>query len=565
MKLVNSPTTKLAILADNAIQLLSREIKAQADLEKFSIEIFEGEYGQIDQVINDPFSPLYKFCPTAITILHSVEVMREEFYRLPSADRHQFSIKKIAELHDLFSTINQKLPDTKIIISNLAELQDGVYGNGANKYANSFLHTIRKYNLGLMDLAQNNGNLHVLDIAILQSQIGRERFYDPRLYINASMSFSVDSHELIAKNIIDLVRVFQGGAKKCLILDLDNTLWGGIIGDDGIEKIEVGDLGQGKSFTLLQCWAKELKKRGVLLAICSKNTESVAKEPFINHPDMQLRLEDIAVFVANWEDKASNIRKIQESLNIGFDSMIFIDDNRFERELVKSLLPAVTVPEMPEDPAEYLNYLESLNLFEVGILSALDKDRTALIQTELERKKMEGQFTNPKDFVKNLEMKANILKFNKFNTPRIAQLSERSNQFNLRTVRYSEQDIQRISQDSSYISFTVSIGDRLGDHGLIAVVVLRQEVDALFIENWFMSCRVLKRGVEQLTLEKMVALARDKGFKKIIGEYLPTKKNALVANHYQDLNFQDLGGGFWSLDVANHQSCEHFIGVTSDE
>lgn len=565
MKFINTPSTRLALLADNSIQLLSREIKSQADFAKLNVEIFESDYGQINQVINDSLSPLYEFCPTLITILHSVEVMREEFYRLPLADRYQFSIKKIAELQDLISTINQNLPDARVIVSNLAELQDGIYGNGANKYANSFLYAIRKYNLSLMELAQNNGNLHVLDIALLQSLIGRERFYDPRLYVNASMSFSVDSHEPIAKNIIDLVRVFQGGAKKCLILDLDNTLWGGIIGDDGVEKIEVGDLGQGKSFTLLQCWAKELKERGVLLAICSKNTESVAKEPFISHPDMHLRLEDIAVFVANWEDKASNIRKIQESLNIGFDSMVFIDDNRFERELVRSLLPTVTVPEMPEDPAEYLNYLESLNLFEAGILSVLDRDRTTLIQTELERKKMEGQFTNPKDFLKNLEMKAILSKFNKFNTPRIAQLSERSNQYNLRTIRYSEQDIQNISQDPNYMGIAVSLGDRLGDHGLIAVVVLRQEVDTLFIENWLMSCRVLKRGVEHVTLNKIVALAREKGCKRIKGEYLPTKKNALVENHFQDLNFQDLGGGFWGLEVTNHQCGEHFIEVTSDE
>jgi len=565
MKSVNTSSIRLALLADNSIQLLGREIKSQAEFFKFNIEISEADYGQIDQEINDQFSSLYKFCPTVVTIFHSVEVIREEFYRIPIEDRRQFSAHKIIGLQNLVSTINQKLPDAKIIVSNLAELQDGVYGNGANKYSNSFLYYIRKYNLSLMELAQSNGNLHVLDIALLQSQIGRERFYDPRLYVNASMSFSVDSHELIAKNIIDLLRVFQGGAKKCLILDLDNTLWGGIIGDDGVEKIELGDLGQGRSFTQLQSWAKELKKRGILLAICSKNTESVAKVPFINHPDMQLRLEDIAVFVANWEDKASNIRKIQESLNIGFDSMVFIDDNSFERELVKSLLPTVTVPEMPEDPAEYLSYLESLNLFEAGILSTLDKDRTSLIQTDLERKKMEGQFVNPADFLKNLEMKAVLSKFNKFNTPRIAQLSERSNQYNLRTVRYSEQDIQRISQDPGYMSFAVSLGDRLGDHGLIAVVVLRQEVDTLFIENWFMSCRVLKRGVEYVTLNKILALARERACKRIKGEYLPTKKNTLVENHFQDLNFQDLGGGFWGLDVTSHQSGEHFIEITSDE
>ena len=220
--------------------MLSREIKSQADVAKLNVEIFEADYGQINQVINDSLSSLYEFCPNVITMLHSVEVIREEFYQLSFANRNEFSIKKIAELQNLISTINQNLPDARVIVGNLAELQDGVYGNGANKYANSFLYAIRKYNLGLMELAQNNGNLHVLDIALLQSQIGRERFYDPRLYINASMSFSVDSHELIAKNIIDLMRVFQGGAKKCLILDLDNTLWGGIIGDDGIEKITKG-------------------------------------------------------------------------------------------------------------------------------------------------------------------------------------------------------------------------------------------------------------------------------------------------------------------------------------
>jgi len=565
MNKAKMPLTRMAILADSSIQLLSREIDTQSKLMDIDLEIFEADYGQIDQLIKDSHSDLYSFSPTVILILYSVEMVREEFYNTPIVERKEFSAQKINNLKSLIHFIHLLLPDAKAIVSNLAELQDGIYGNGANKYTLSFLYAQRKFNLGLMELAESSGNLHVLDIALLQSRVGRNSFYDPRLFVNASLSFGVDSLGLIAKNIIDLLRVFQGGAKKCLILDLDNTLWGGIIGDDGVEKIEIGDLGQGKSFTLLQRWAKELKERGILLAICSKNTESVAKEPFIKHPDMHLRLGDIAVFLANWEDKASNIRKIQESLNIGFDSMVFIDDNRFERELVKSLLPAVTVPEMPEDPAEYLNYLESLNLFEAGTLSTLDKDRTFLIQTELERKKIEGQFASPADFLKNLEMKASVSKFNKFNTTRIAQLSERSNQYNLRTVRYSEQDIQRISQDSAYMGYAVSLGDRLGDHGLIAVVVLRQEADILFIENWFMSCRVLKRGVEHLTLSKIISFAREKGCVLIKGEYLPTKKNALVENHYQSLKFEDLGGGFWGLDVENYESGEHFIEDVSDE
>jgi FkbH-like protein len=315
----------------------------------------------------------------------------------------------------------------------------------------------------------------------------------------------------------------------------------------------------GKAFTRLQKWAKQLQLRGILLAVCSKNTEEVAKAPFELHPDMVLRLEDISIFVANWNDKASNIKFIQSNLNIGFDSMVFIDDNPFERELVRKALPQVCVPELPEDPADYVDFLAGLNLFEPGILSALDSDRTKMIQKEIERNNLKNQFSDESEFLKSIQMIGKFENFNSFNTPRVAQLSERSNQYNLRTLRYSESDVQAIALASDQVGMAISLRDDLGDHGLISVIVLKLNQDELFIENWFMSCRVLKRGVEHLVLNKIVDDAKKLNYKTVTGEYIPTLKNTLVKDHFKDLGFTFNPDGRWYLNVEGYSPREHYI------
>ena len=227
----------------------------------------------------------------------------------------------------------------------------------------------------------------------------------------------------------------RGTFNKCLILDLDNTLWGGVIGDDGIEGIQLGHgLGIGKAFTELQQWAKKLQQRGIILCVVSKNDEQVAKEPFIHHPDMVLRLDDIAVFMANWETKVDNIRAVQQVLNIGFDSMVFLDDNPFERAIVRENIPGITVPELPEDPAQYLEFLYSLNLFETASASEVDDKRTRQYQQEAKRIELKRTFANEQEFLASLGMEARVEPFTAFNTPRVAQLTQRSNQFNLRTM-----------------------------------------------------------------------------------------------------------------------------------
>ncbi len=336
---------------------------------------------------------------------------------------------------------------------------------------------------------------------------------------------------------------------------------GGIIGDDGIENIQIGSLGIGKAFSEFQYWIKKLKNRGIIVAVCSKNTESVAKEPFEKHPDMVLRMEDISVFKANWDNKADNIRQIQSVLNIGFDSMVFLDDNPFERNIVRENIPEICVPELPEDPANYLEYLYELNLFETVSFSNEDTDRTKLYQIEAERVKVFQKFTNEDDFLKNLEMHSNIEPFNKFNTPRIAQLSQRSNQFNLRTVRYAEADIERISNSKDYVTFSYTLADKFGDNGLICVIILQKENEkSLFIDTWFMSCRVLKRGMENFALNTIVDFAKKNGYTSIKGEYIPTAKNDMVKDHYLNLGFIK-SHPYFSLEVENYQERKNYIKI----
>ncbi|MCQ2065773.1 MAG: HAD-IIIC family phosphatase, partial [Bacteroidaceae bacterium] len=337
-----------------------------------------------------------------------------------------------------------------------------------------------------------------------------------------------------------------------------------VVGDDGWEGIQVGHgLGIGKAFTEFQQWIKKLKNRGIIICVCSKNDEDKAKEPFEKNPEMVLKLDDIAVFVANWDNKADNIRTIQQILNIGFDSMVFLDDNPFERNMVRENVPGVLVPELPEDPGDYLEFLYAQNLFETASYSDADKDRTKQYQVEAQRVSSARSFTNEADFLKSLDMVSVVKGFDAFNTPRVAQLSQRSNQFNLRTVRYTEDDVRRMGESDQYACFSFTLEDKFGDNGLIAVVILKKEdSETLFVDTWLMSCRVLKRGMENFTLNTIAAYARENGFKRIIGEYLPTVKNGMVKEHYPSLGFLSVEGSNtaqYMLDVDSYNDRECYI------
>jgi FkbH-like protein len=553
---------KLALLGDSATQHLTQAICGYGYEVGFELDVFEADYDQVDRQILYKASELYQSQPEYVILIQSAQKLKKRFYATDISRRHLFAQAEAERISGLVAELSNNIPRVRIIHANFMELNDNVFGQYANKTEMSLLYQIRLLNCALMTVAINTKNLFICDIASLTNVFGQTAAVDNRNYIYADMAFGLDFLPNIAKSIVDIVQAASGAARKCLILDLDNTLWGGIIGDDGVENIQIGDLDQGKAFTELQYWARELVRRGVLLAICSKNDESVAKIPFEKHPDMVLKLEHIAIFVANWESKVDNIKKIKSFLNIGYDAMVFIDDNPYERGVVRHHLPEVTVPDLPEDPADYLPFLCSLNLFETTAYTQDDGERTAYFQQELKREMTQCSFTDERGFLKSLGMTCEINPFTAFNLPRAAQLIQRSNQFNLRTIRYTEEDLQRVSNSENHLNWTFSIHDQFGNYGLVSLVISCLEGDELFIDTWIMSCRVLKRGVENLALNEIVRDARTLGVKRIRGEYIPTPKNALVKEHYRNLGFTEDGNGEWVLDVASYTPREHFIEIT---
>lgn len=554
----NLKSIKIALLGDTATQFLQQSLRGTGYDFGYDLQIWEADFNQIERQVFDPTSELYEFEPDIVIFFHATHKLVAKYAKLKPEEYGSLADKQLALVENLHSTIKSHLK-AKIIYFNYTEIDDSVFGNYANKIASSFLFQLRKLNYELMVYASANADFYICDLSSIQNQVGKAAFFQPSVYINTEMVLSIEVLPIVAARTVELIAAMNGKFKKCLILDLDNTTWGGIIGDDGLENIQIGALGIGKAFTEFQYWVKKLKNRGIILAVCSKNTESVAKEPFEKHPDMVLHLDDIAVFVANWENKVDNIKLIQSILNIGFDSMVFLDDNPFERNIVRESIPHLTIPELPVDPAEYLEFLYTLNLFETVTYSDADANRTQQYQTEARRAVMQQSFTSEEGFLKSLNMVSVVEPFNKFNTPRVAQLSQRSNQFNLRTVRYTETDIEALATAEDYITLSFTLEDQFGDNGLICVIILKkQNGDALFIDTWLMSCRVLKRGMENFVLNTIVQAAKDTGFAYVQGEYIPTAKNEMVKDHYKNLGFEQKGNS-WFLNVDEYINRECYI------
>lgn len=556
------PKVKLALVGDTATQLLVTAIRGMGVECGYNMEVFEAEYNQVERQFFDMSSELYQFDADFIVLFLSTHKLCEQHSQLPPNEQAGLAKERVAFIESICQI--PALESKKIICFNFPEIDDAVFGNYANKVRSSFPFQVRQLNYELMELAARTPNLNIFDIASIQNKLGRDMMFAPNIYISTEMVLSLDSLPFIAERVMDIVCAVKGHFKKCLIIDLDNTIWGGVIGDDGLEGIQLGHgLGIGKAFTEFQMWIKKLKQRGIIICVVSKNNEETAKEPFEKHPDMVLKLDDIAVFIANWETKVDNIRTVQNILNIGFDSMVFLDDNPFERQMVRENIPDITVPELPEDPGEYLEFLYSQNLFETASYSVADKDRTKQYQVEAQRVSLSKTFSNEAEFLQSLNMLSTVSEFTKFNTPRVAQLSQRSNQFNLRTIRYTEADVTAMADDPEIIDLSFTLEDKFGDNGLVAVVILKPTSnETLFIDTWLMSCRVLKRGLEDFVLNTIVERAQNAGYHKIIGEYIPTTKNKMVEHHYQNLGFQKIEGTdtkLYELNVESYQPHICFI------
>ena len=543
------PKHRLALLGDCATQHIATAIKGYAYAKGLALDVLDADYDQILPQVIDSQSAMYGFKPDTVLIFMCAEKLYTDWCKTPQDTRAGFSDSTFTVIKDHWGHITSNCA-AKIMQFTFCENDDMCFGNFALSQDTSFIYQLRRLNQLIMESSTQNRNVFLVDLNGIQTRIGRERFFDAKLYYTAKIPISLNALPTVAANVVDVINAIRGEVKKCIILDLDNTLWGGVIGDDGLSGVQIGELGIGHAFTELQMWLKEMKNRGILLAVCSKNDEATAKEPFLSHDEMILRLDDFAVFVANWEDKAKNITHIRDTLNIGLDSMVFIDDNPFERDLVHALLPDVTIPDLPEDPADYLTHLKNLNLFEIASFSEEDVSRTQHYRAEAERTAQQKQYANYDEYLISLEMEALAAPFDEYNIPRIAQLTQRSNQFNLRTVRYTEAEVEAAASNPDLITIYFKLNDKYSDHGLISVVILEKRSGSnLFINTWLMSCRVLNRSMEEFIINKIIETGTQHGCNTITGEYIRTQKNAMVSDIYERLGFTRVGDNQFTANI----------------
>ncbi|HMK36644.1 MAG TPA: HAD-IIIC family phosphatase [Desulfomonilaceae bacterium] len=529
---------RMALLGSSTLDHFADVFTYWMAREGFSVELYLGPYNTFRQEVLQEDSDLYRFDPDFIWFFTNG---RDVCMNVDPASPAEAIDRAVREAVEGFETLWEKVGERSKahVIQNNADLPlTRVFGNFEGTAQWARLNLLRRFNLELA--AAIRPGVSLFDLDFVASSFGKHRWCDYRYWYHSKHAFSLDASGAVAFHAARLVGAHKGTAKKCIILDLDNTLWGGVIGDDGIENIRLGNGPDGEAFVDFQEYLADLKARGILLAVCSKNEEDAAKEPFLRHPDMRLKLEDIVVFRANWNNKADNIRDIVAILNIGMDSIVFVDDNPAERDLVKRELPAVTVPEMPEDPSEFVHALDALCLFETVSFSPEDMQRSSMYRDNANRKEYSRQFTDLSDYLRNLDMEAIVGCCDPFHITRMAQLVNKSNQFHLTGTRYSEGELAALDADPQYMVRYFKLKDRFGDNGLVSVVVLAQTQDALEVDTWVMSCRVLARGMEEFICREIMKIACEKGCCRIRARYVPSKKNRLVANLYERLRFQKI-------------------------
>jgi FkbH-like protein len=423
-----------------------------------------------------------------------------------------------------------------IVLQNNADIPAyDEFGNLAGAAPWGRRNAFRLYNVELSNRA--GSGVVIVDFDHLSSLFGKGAWVDSRHWFLAKTGFNLDACGLVAGHVARLIAGAKGLAKKCLVLDLDNTLWGGVIGDDGLDGIKLGAGPEGEAFVAFQTFARALNARGIVLAVSSKNDPKNAEEVFEKHPDMRLKLSDIAVFRANWNNKVDNIKEIARVLGLGLDSFVFVDDNPAERAIVRQMLPMVEVPELAEDPADYVASLAGLSLFEATAYSEDDGERARFYRENAKREEFSQTASDLTEYLASLGMRANVGTVDAFSLPRIAQLINKSNQFHLTGTRYSEAEIAALSNDPAYDVLWFRLADRFGDNGLISAVILHRIENELRVDTWVMSCRVLGRSMEEFIGNEILAAARARQCATVVGTYRPSTKNQLVAGLYRKLGF----------------------------
>lgn len=498
-----------------------------------SLQVWQGDYGQVQQDILDPESPLYRAKPDCVLlVVHAGDLDLPEF-----SDDPDLQIQREAERwRNLCATIVRRC-EARVVMHNFAIPEVSPFGHLARHLPGSRSSMIARLNDILAREADET--VSMVDCESLSARIGKRRWFDQRYWYLSRQACAFTALPLLARHTAAVLGASLGLSKKCIAVDLDNTLWGGVVGEEGVDNIRIGSADpDSEAYRDFQSFLKSLKQRGILLAVCSKNNLEDAKEPFRSRADMILKLEDFAAFQANWDVKPKALRAIAQELSIGLDSIVFVDDNPFERETVRRLLPEVEAIVLPSDPAGYVAALEALPFFETVKLTREDGDRTALYRMRSQGLQMEQQADSMEAFLAGLGMKACIAKVDDKSLPRVVQLIAKTNQFNVTTKRYDALDLERLLQDEEYGVLTLALEDRFGRHGLVSVLGYRRCGNALEIDFWLMSCRVIGRSVENAMLDHLIRVAEELPVATIEGRYVRTAKNTLVEDLFGRLGFE---------------------------
>lgn len=528
-----SMNERIAIAGNCATEALSQVIKGYFADHQIGLDVIDLGYDSASLSVLDDESPLYKDPVRFLLLYYSPLKLREKFYQ--SENKEHFADSFEEELQAIIAKLKAK--NISALITSLPTALESHFGNASAIFPQSLIHQLQKINFSIKKIVIANGHCHLLDIEHLANRIGLDQFHSDKLWAMGKYPCHTNYFPDVAASLFRVYRALKGHLKKVIVFDLDNTVWGGMIGEDGVTGIALGASVEGEAYKSFQYYLKSLKESGYLLAVCSKNDYENAILPFKKHPEMVLKEEDITLFIANWEPKSSSIRAMSETLNLGLDSFVLIDDSAFERNEVRAALPEVSVPELNDDPSGYISQLDKAFLFESITFTDSDRDRTEQYRQEARRQTVKNTSANIDEYLKSLEMTCLVENINLMNSERASQLILRSNQFNLRTQRFSRAQLESMANDPRFVTLCFSLSDKFGNYGLISVLVGERVGKKLFIRELVMSCRVLKRGMESFIFNKLMILAQSSDIEIVKGDYVPTGKNKLVQNLLSEHGF----------------------------